>query len=59
VFPVRYNVAKSLEYLLNITKDNAMLTAFNKNIKMAFDYFEVNKKLPVIMVNQQGEYVYN
>jgi murein L,D-transpeptidase YafK len=59
VFPVRYNVAKSLEYLLSITKDNAMLTAFNKNIKMAFDYFEANKKLPVIMVNQQGEYVYN
>ena len=59
VFPIKYNVAKSLEYLLSITKDNAMLTAFNKNIKMAFDYFEVNKKLPVIMVNQQGEYVYN
>lgn len=59
VFPVRYNVAKSLEYLLSITKDNALLTAFNKNIKTAFDYFEANKKLPVIMVNQQGEYVYN
>ncbi len=59
VFPVRYNVAKSLEYLMGITKDNPTLLAFNKNIKLAFDYFETNKKLPVIMVNQLGEYVYN
>lgn len=59
VFPIRYNVAKSLEYLQSITKDNPLLSAFNKNIKTAFDYFEANKKLPVIMVNQQGEYVYN
>jgi hypothetical protein len=52
-------VAKSLAYLTDISKDNPVLAAFNKNIKQAFDYFEANKKLPVIMVNQQGEYVYN
>ncbi|MEX0635357.1 MAG: L,D-transpeptidase family protein, partial [Ferruginibacter sp.] len=59
VFPVRYNVTKSLEYLVGITNDNLTLQAFNKNIKQAFDYFETNKKLPVIMVNQRGEYVFN
>jgi murein L,D-transpeptidase YafK len=59
VFPVRYNVSQSLDYLSGITKDNAALAAFSKNIKQAFDYFEANKKLPVIMVNQQGAYVFN
>jgi len=59
VFPIRYNVKKSVDYLSNITKDNASLQAFNNNIKSAFDYFETKKKLPVIMVNQKGEYVFN
>ena len=57
VFPIRYNVKKSVDYLSNITKDNAPLQAFNNNIKSAFDYFETKKKLPIIMVNQKGEYV--
>ena len=59
VFPIRYNVKKSVDYLSNITKDNAPLQAFNNNIKSAFDYFETKKKLPIIMVNQKGEYVFN
>jgi murein L,D-transpeptidase YafK len=59
VFPIRYNVTQSLDYLSAITKDNAALAAFSKNIKQAFDYFEANKKIPVIMVNQQGAYVFN
>jgi murein L,D-transpeptidase YafK len=59
VFPIRYTVKKSVEYLSNIAKDNAVLQAFNNNIKTAFDYFELKKKLPVIMVNQKGEYVFN
>jgi murein L,D-transpeptidase YafK len=59
VFPIRYNVKKSAEYLAGITKDNLALQAFNNNIKAAFDYFEQKKKLPVIMVNQKGEYVFN
>jgi murein L,D-transpeptidase YafK len=59
VFPIRYNVKKSVDYLANITKDNAALTAFNSNIKSAFDFFEMKKQLPIIMVNQRGEYVYN
>jgi murein L,D-transpeptidase YafK len=59
VFPIRYNVKKSMEYLSNITKDNPSLQAFNNNIKAAFDYFEAKKQLPIIMVNQKGEYVFN
>lgn len=59
VFPIRYNVKKSLEYLNTTIKDNAYLQMFNNNIKPAFDYFETKKQLPIIMVNQKGEYVYN
>ncbi len=59
VFPVRYNVKKSMEYLSAMIKDKPSLQAFNANIKSAFDFFETKKKLPVIMVNQKGEYVFN
>lgn len=59
VFPIRYNVKKSLEYLNASIKNNQYLQEFNNNIKEAFDYFETKKQLPVIMVNKKGEYVFN
>jgi murein L,D-transpeptidase YafK len=59
VFPVRYNVKKSFEYLSNTIKDNAYLQQFNKNIREVFDYFETKKELPVILVNKKGEYLIN
>jgi murein L,D-transpeptidase YafK len=59
VFPVRYNVKKSLEYLNLQVKGNAYLQEFNQNIRTVFDYFEMKKQLPVIMVNRKGEYVLN
>ena len=59
VFPVRYNVKKSSDYLASTIKDNSYLQQFNKNIKEVFDFFEVKKELPIIMVNRKGEYVIN
>lgn len=59
VFPVRYNVKKSYDYLSNTIKNNAPLQEFNQHIREVFDYFEVKKQLPVIMVNRKGEYVVN
>jgi murein L,D-transpeptidase YafK len=59
VFPVRYNVKKSLEYLNSQIKNNPGLEEFNKNIRTVFDYFEAKKQLPVILVNKRGEYVVN
>ena len=59
VFPVRYNLKKSMEYLNTSIKNKPSLQQFNKNIREAFDYFEVKKQLPVIMVNSKGEYVFN
>ncbi len=57
VFPARYNVKNSIDYLNNSIKDNAYLQLFNKNIREAYDYFELKKELPIIMVNKRGEYV--
>ena len=57
VFPVRYNIPKSVEYLLKVSSDDKYYQKFAINIKEVFDYFEFNKKLPVITVNSKGEYV--
>jgi hypothetical protein len=57
IFPVRYNVKESMSYLTNSIKDNEYLKQFNKSIKPAFDYFELQKELPVVTVNQKGDYV--
>ncbi len=59
VFPVRYNVKKSLDYLNTSIEHNDYLKTFNANIRQVFDFFEVKKQLPVIMVNKRGEYVVN
>ena len=59
VFPVRYNLKKSADYLATTIKDNQQLLQFNKNIRGVFDYFENKKQLPIIMVNRKGEYVLN
>ena len=59
VFPVRYNVKKSFEYLAQVTKDNQSLQKFAVTLKSAYDYFEEKKQLPVIMIDKKGEYVIN
>jgi murein L,D-transpeptidase YafK len=59
VFPVKYNVKKSADYLATAIKSNSALLPFNKNIKEVFDFFEAKKQLPIIMVNRKGEYVLN
>ena len=57
IFPVRYNIRKSFDYLARTTKDNQDLQRFAIKIKEVFDYFEDNKKLPLIFINKKGDYV--
>jgi murein L,D-transpeptidase YafK len=59
VFPARYNKKESLEYLVNAIKDKPELIQFNKNLRPVYDYFEMKKELPIILVNRKGEYVIN
>ena len=59
VYPVKYNVKKSFEYLAQITKENQPLQQFAISLKSAFDYFEDRKQLPLVLVNKKGEYIIN
>jgi murein L,D-transpeptidase YafK len=59
IFPIRYNNRKSFEYLARTTKDNQDLQKFAIKIKEVFDYFEENRKLPLIFINKRGDYVVN
>ena len=57
IFPIRYNVKRSLNFLGNLTKDDAELKKFSSRLEGAFDYFEKYHQLPVVMVDQKGEYI--
>jgi murein L,D-transpeptidase YafK len=57
IFPVRYNVARSMNYLTSLTKDDPALKKFAEKLEGAFDYFEKYHRLPVVMINEKGEYI--
>ncbi|RXK85423.1 L,D-transpeptidase family protein [Filimonas effusa] len=57
IFPVRFTNPKSMEYLSRVTKDDQDLQRFAVKLKEVFDYFEKAKKLPLISVNPEGEYI--
>lgn len=57
IFPVRYNIKKSVEYLNNLTRDDADLKKFSMELESAFDYFEKYHQLPVVMTTDKGDYV--
>jgi murein L,D-transpeptidase YafK len=57
IFPIRYNVEKSREFLVKSTKDDPEYQKFSGRLKEVFDYFEQNKKIPLITINKKGEYV--
>lgn len=59
IFPIRFNVPRSLKYLNNLAKDDANLLQFSKKMEDAFDYFEKFKQLPVVMTTDKGEYIVN
>ena len=59
VFPVKYNVKKSMEYLTQATKNNHTLQKFAADLREAFDRFEEKKQIPLVMINKKGEYVFN
>lgn len=57
IFPVRYNNPKSADYLSRLIKDDNKLVHFSAEIKKVYEYFEQNRKLPLISVNSLGDYV--
>ncbi|MEI9810826.1 MAG: L,D-transpeptidase family protein [Bacteroidota bacterium] len=59
IFPVRYNVTRSVNYLNNLAKEDPSLKKFAAKLEDAFDYFDKYKQLPVVMINDKGDYVIN
>lgn len=59
IFPIRFNVEKSVKYLENLAKDDPGLKKFAGQLEDAFDYFEKYRQLPVVMVGEKGEYIVN
>lgn len=59
IFPVRFNVARSVKFLTNLSKDDPSLKQFAARMEDAFDYFEKFKQLPVILINDSGDYIVN
>ena len=59
VFPIKYNVKKSADYLDQTLQTKPSLIDFAARLKEAFNYFEEKKQLPVIIVNKKGEYIIN
>ena len=56
IFPVRYNVKKSLQYLATTSKGNENYQLFAVTIQDVYDYFNYYKKLPLIGIDKEGNY---
>ncbi len=59
VFPVKFNVRKSADYLKEMLQYKPKLVNFTSSLKNVYTYFEEKKQLPIIIVNKKGEYVMN
>ena len=59
IFPIRFNVEKSVRFLDNLTKDDPGLKKFADRMEDAFDYFDKYKQLPVVMIGDKGQYIIN
>jgi len=56
IFPIRYNNPKSVAYFDKISKDLPNMQQFAAKLKEVYDYFEKEKRLPVISIDTKGGY---
>jgi murein L,D-transpeptidase YafK len=59
IFPIRFDVKKSVDYLGKILKDDSVLRKFSLSMEDAFNYFEKHKQVPVVLISEKGEYIVN
>ncbi len=57
IFPVQFKNKNSNNYLNNYLKDFPEYSPMVSSLRHAYDYFEKTKEIPVIMVNEKGDYV--
>jgi murein L,D-transpeptidase YafK len=59
IYPVRYSVKKSMDYLTYLSKSDAQLKQFAQNLQAVYEHFEQTHQLPVIMTDPRGNYVFD
>ena len=59
IYPIRYSNKKSADYLTQLAKTNSGLKTFSDRLESVYDHFELTRQLPVIMVNNNGDYVFS
>jgi len=59
IYPVRYNVKKSMDYLVYLSKTDVQLKQFEQNLQAVYEHFEITHELPVIMTDARGNYVFD
>jgi murein L,D-transpeptidase YafK len=59
IYPVRYNVKKSADYLAYLSRTDASLKTFGERLEQVYDHFELTHQLPIIMTNSRGSYVFD
>lgn len=57
IFPIRFDEKKSVDYLNNFARNYPEYRSFVQPLKNVYDYFNMHKELPLIMVNKKGEYI--
>jgi murein L,D-transpeptidase YafK len=57
IFPVRFNVLRSKFYLDRQIQNDPELQKFESRMKQVFDYFETARQIPIVGVDQKGDYV--
>ncbi len=57
IFPINFTNSRSEDYLKKYLVSFSENTGFESRMKNAFYYFEKYKQIPVVLVNQKGEYI--
>ena len=59
IFPIKFDVERSVNYLSSLTKDDAGLKKFAESMEDAYNYFEKHRQLPMVMIGDKGQYIIN
>lgn len=57
IFPVQFNNPASVTYLENFLKIYRSYKPLATSLEAAYQYFEKNRQVPVVMVNPRGQYL--
>lgn len=59
IFPCRFDVPRSKSYLDELVKEDPVLKRFSEKLSDAYFYFEKTRKLPIVLITEDGEYHVN